>query len=201
MEPISADQVRQRVQRFWNVLSRKAKAEFEAMYLPSADRICGRRAASRAGAIDGGAPCTRTHECVIVRGGENGTHRSATSRSRRGRFLLSFAFFDHPEHAEWAPLPCGNSVPSRDATLRERCGRPATNHSRTPELGRSGRSPRSGVSRVEPPTGTQPDSNKVPAFDQRRSQTYGLRQALGSASKLCAAGAAGSGWQSSHAAP
>jgi ketosteroid isomerase-like protein len=46
MEPISADQVRQRVQRFWNVLSSKAKAEFEAMYLPSATvfAVDGRRA-------------------------------------------------------------------------------------------------------------------------------------------------------------
>jgi len=36
MDKISAEQVRDRVQRFWNAFSGKARTEFEAMYLPSA---------------------------------------------------------------------------------------------------------------------------------------------------------------------
>ena len=36
MDKISAEQVRERVQRFWNVFSGKGKTEFESMYLPSA---------------------------------------------------------------------------------------------------------------------------------------------------------------------
>jgi len=36
MEPISAQEVRERVQHFWTVFSSKKQSEFEAMYLPSA---------------------------------------------------------------------------------------------------------------------------------------------------------------------
>jgi hypothetical protein len=36
MQPISADQVRSAVGRFWDTFKRKSQADFETMYLPSA---------------------------------------------------------------------------------------------------------------------------------------------------------------------